>query len=74
MSDTVSAYVLAAGESTVLGIFLVVVLVGGFVAVAALWYFMVYRASRRASAQPGESHESPREPASPRDDPGSSKD
>jgi Flp pilus assembly protein protease CpaA len=65
---------LATGEGTVLGIFLVVVLVGGFVAVAALWYFMVYRASKRAPAQPAESHEPHREPASPRDDPGPPKD
>jgi hypothetical protein len=35
-----------AAQTTVLGIFLVVVLVGGFVAVGGLWYFMVYRPSR----------------------------
>jgi Flp pilus assembly protein protease CpaA len=40
-----SASVVAAGQTTVLGIFLAIVLVGGFVAVGALWYFMVYRAS-----------------------------
>jgi preprotein translocase subunit YajC len=38
-----------AAQTTVLGIFLVVVLVGGFVAVGALFYFMVYRPSREDS-------------------------
>ena len=37
---------LVAAQTTVLGIFLVVVLAAGFAAVGALWYFMVYRPSR----------------------------
>ena len=65
---------LAAGQGTALGIFSAAVLVGGYVLIAALWYFMVRRPSKRAHGQAAESHDPPREQAISRDDPESSKD